>query len=314
MHVKLLFAAALAATCAFAQVKITATATQVDVMIDGKPYTTLFHGPDTTKPYLHPLRTAQGQIVTRRYPMENVDGEKRDHPHHRGLWFSHGDVNGWDFWANERDQKGVGKGRGEIVLKKLGPVKSGKKQGSLEASYEWKDGTGKALLADTRRITFHAGGPNRIIDYEVTLKALEPCTFGDTKEGVFALRLRKELDETNTGTMTSSTGAAKEKNVWGKAFPWVDYVGTLDGAPVGIAFLDHPKNPRHPTYWHARGYGLFASNIFGLRDFTRDKTKDGAWTLKPGEGGAFRFRVVIHPGATAEANIAKLFEDFAATK
>ena len=309
---KLFALAALFATFAFSQVTIKPGSTQVDVSIDGKPYTTLFHGPDTTKPYLHPLRTAQGQNVSRTYPMGDVAGEKKDHPHHRGLWFSHGDVNGWDFWANERNQKGVGKGRGEIVFQKLGKVKSGKKEGSLEAMYQWKDGDGKALLSDDRVITFHAGGPNRIVDYQVTLKALAETKFGDTKEGAFALRLVKELDEDNTGTMTSSTGATKEKNIWGKRFPWVDYVGTLDGGKVGIAFLDHPKNPRHPTYWHARGYGLFASNIFGVRDFTRDKTKDGAWTLMPGQSATFRFRVVIHPGTTEEAGIAKLFQEFAA--
>lgn len=309
---KPLILAAVSATFVLSQVTIKPSATQVEISIDGKPYTTLFHGPDTAKPYLHPLRTAAGQIVTRRYPMENVAGEKRDHPHHRGLWFSHGDVNGWDFWANERNQKGVGKGRGEIVLKKLGKVKSGKKSGTVEALYEWKDGDGKVLLTDHRSITIYAGGPNRVIDYEIALKAVPDSKFGDTKEGVFALRLVKELDEDNSGTMTSSTGAAKEKNVWGKAFPWVDYVGTLDGGKVGIAFLDHPKNPRHPTYWHSRGYGLFASNIFGLRDFTRDKTKDGSWTLAAGQSATFRFRVVIHPGTTEEAGIAKLFSEFAA--
>jgi hypothetical protein len=311
---KLLALAALAASLTFSQVTIKPGATQVDISIDGKPYTTLYHGPDTTKPYLHPLRTAKDQIVTRRYPMEDVPGEKRDHPHHRGLWFSHGDVNGWDFWANDPNQKGVGKGSGKIVLKKLGKVKSGKKSGTVAASYEWKDGAGTALLSDDRSITFYAGGPNRVIDYTITLKALVDAKFGDTKEGVFALRLRKELDEDNTGTMTSSTGATKEKNVWGKAFPWVDYVGTLDGGKVGIAFLDHPKNPRHPTYWHSRGYGLFASNIFGLHDFLRDKTKDGSWTLTAGQSATFRFRVVIHAGTTEEAGIAKLFQEFAATK
>jgi len=293
-----------------AQVDVKPAAGRVDISIDGQPYTTLFHGPDTTKPYLHPLRTAKGVTVTRRYPMEDVAGEKRDHPHHRGLWFSHGDVNGWDFWANERNQKGVGKGRGEIVLDKLGKVKSGKKEGSVEASYTWKDGDGKALLADTRRMVFHAGGPHRIIDYQVTLKALTDVKFGDTKEGTFALRIVKELDETNSGTMTSSTGATKEKDIWGKPFPWVDYLGTLNGEPTGIAFMDHPKNPRYPTHWHARAYGLFASNIFGLHDFYRDKTKDGSLVLKLGESTTFRFRVVIHNGNAEQAGLARLYQEF----
>lgn len=303
---------AAAAVAASAQVAFQSTPTQVDVSIDGQPYSSLFFGPDTTKPYLHPLRTAQGQIISRRYPMENVEGEKRDHPHHRGLWFSHGDVNGWDFWANDKNQKGVGKGTGQIVLTKLGKVKGGKKQGSVAASFAWKDGSGQALLADHRVITFHAGGPHRIIDYDITLKALVEAKFGDTKEGTFAVRLIKELDEENTGTMTSSTGATKEKNIWGRAFPWVDYVGTLNGAPVGIAFLDHPKNPRYPTYWHARAYGLFASNIFGHHDFMRDKTKDGSLTLAPGQTLRFRFRVVIHSGDATSAGIAKLHQEFSA--
>ena len=309
---KSLLLSALAATTLVAQVKLQPSATQIDIAIDGQPFSTLFFGPDTTKPYLHPLRTATGQVVSRRYPMENVEGEKRDHPHHRGLWFSHGDVNGWDFWANDKNQKGVGKGSGQIVFKKLGKVKSGKKKGSLAASFEWKAGNGQALLADERVITFHAGGPHRVLDYDITLKALVEAKFGDTKEGTFAVRLIKELDEDNTGTMTSSTGATKEKNLWGKAFPWVDYVGTLNGGKVGVAFLDHPKNPRYPTYWHARAYGLFASNIFGLHDFMRDKTKDGSLTLAPGQTLHFRFRVVIHAGDTASADIAKLHQDFIA--
>ena len=304
--------AALAVSSLAAQVAFKPSATQVDVTIDGQAYSSFFFGPDTTKPYLHPLRTATGQIISRRYPMENVEGEKRDHPHHRGLWFSHGDVNGWDFWANDKNQKGVGKGSGTIALKKLGKLKGGKKQGSIEASFEWKDGTGKALLADDRKITFHAGGPHRIIDYDITLKALVESKFGDTKEGAFAVRLIKELDEENTGTMTSSTGATKEKNIWGKAFPWVDYVGTLNGGQVGVAFLDHPKNPRYPTFWHARAYGLFASNIFGLHDFLRDKTKDGSLTLAPGQTLHFRFRVVIHAGDAVSAGIAKLHDEFIA--
>jgi hypothetical protein len=301
---------ALLAVSLTAQVEIRAGKTQADVSIGGKPFTTLYFGPDTTKPYLHPLRTAGGKIVTRRYPMENVEGEQRDHPHHRGLWFSHGDVNGWDFWANEKNQKGVGKGGGQIVFTRLKSAKGGKKSGAIEASFEWKDGQATALLTDERRITFHGDDRLRIIDYDLTLKALVEAKFGDTKEGVFAMRLARELEELKTGTMTSASGAKKEKAVWGSAAPWVDYAGTLEGEAVGIAIFDHPKNPRHPTYWHARGYGLFASNIFGVRDFTRDKAKDGSLTLKPGETLQFRFRVVIHPGDTAQADVAKMYQSW----
>jgi len=291
-----------------AQVGVVAQKDQVDVTIGGKPYTTLFLGPDTQKPYLHPLRSASGKLVSRRFPMENVDGESKDHPHHRGLWFSHGDVNGWDFWANEKNQKGVGKGIGTIVLDKIVKAKGGKKSGVIEANFTWKDGTGKALLAEQKTITITPMGTSRAIDVDIQLTALDAVKFGDTKEGVFAIRLAKALEETQTGTMRSASGAMKEKAVWGSASPWVDYTGTVEGESLGIAIFDHPKNPRHPTYWHSRAYGLFAANIFGVRDFTRDKTKNGDLELKTGEKLHFRYRVLIHPDGTEAAGIAKLYE------
>ncbi len=104
--------------------------------------------------------------------------------------------------------------------------------------------------------------------------------------------------------MRSASGATKEKNVWGTASPWVDYTGTIEGESLGIAIFDHPQNPRHPTYWHSRAYGLFAANIFGIRDFTRDKSKNGDLELKTGEKLHFRYRALIHPDGTEAAGIA----------
>ncbi|MBM3726857.1 MAG: hypothetical protein FJW40_15730 [Acidobacteria bacterium] len=296
------------------QVKITPSDGRVAVEIDGKPFTTLFHGPGEPKPYLHPLRAASGTIVSRSFPMENVEGEKRDHPHHRGLWFTHGDVNGWDFWANEKDQKGVGKGKGLVTTRKITAAKGGRKSGSVSGVFEWKDGNGTLLLTETRTMTFHAGGPDRVIDFDITLTAVEKSVFGDTKEGVFAIRLARELEEERTGTMLAAEGNSKEKNVWGKRSPWVDYSGSIQGEQLGIAILDHPGNPKHPTYWHSRAYGLFAANIFGEHDFYRDKSKNGGMTLEPGKSMRFRYRVVIHAGDTAAAGIAEKYKAFSAGK
>ena len=297
---------------AWSQVGVVALKDRVDVTIDGKPYTTLFFGADNNKPYLHPLRAGSGKIVTRGFPMENITGESKDHPHHRGLWFSHGDVNGWDFWANEKTQKGVGKGSGIIVLDKLVSAKGGKKAGEIKANFTWKDGAGKALLAEQKTIRIEPMGTSRAVDIDILLTAIEPVKFGDTKEGTFAIRLAKALEETQTGTMRAASGASKEKAVWGTASPWVDYSGTIEGESLGMAIFDHPKNPRHPTYWHSRNYGLFAANPFGLHDFLRDKTKDGSLELKVGEKVHFRYRVLIHPGDTEVAGIAKLYEAWAA--
>jgi hypothetical protein len=240
--------------------------------------------------------------------MEMVEGESRDHPHHRGLWFTHGIVNGLDYWMNEPDYN---KPKGLIVLDKLISTKSGKKQGSIEASFKWLDPGGKQLLEEHRTMIFYDDPVNRVSDFDVTFTAKETVTFGDTKEGFFAIRLADALSEKKGGVMISAEGAKGMKNIWGKPSPWVDYDGELQGEKLGIAIFDHPGNPRHPTTWHARDYGLFATNIFGLHDFMDDKSKDGSLTLKPGESIRFRYRVVIHPGDVQSAHIAQLYEEYA---
>lgn len=169
---------------------------------------------------------------------------------------------------------------------------------------------------------FYEGDQNRMIDFDFVLTALQPVKFGDEKDGVFGIRVAPWLEspgEKNqpaepkrTLVMTNAEGGTGEKQVWGKQSNWVDYSGeTPDGKKLGIAIFDNPDNPRHPTYWHARGYGLFASNIFGVKAFTGDKTKDGGMQLAPGGKLHFRYRVVIHPGSQADAKIADLYASYA---
>ncbi len=296
----------------FAQVKIAQQDNQkVSVEIDGKPFTDFFVGPETKKPYLSPLRAASGVIVTRGYPMvTDIPGEPHDHPHHRGLWFTHGDVNGYDFWGNEDSQKGAGKGKGKVVLTRIDKVTSGKSKGAIDAIFEWVAG-GKALLTERRSMTFYADPRMRIVDFDATLSPEEEVKFGDTKEGMFAIRLAAPLEEDRGGHMVNAQNKSGEKNVWGKRSEWVDYYGQIDGQTLGVAIFDHPNNPRYPTYWHARAYGLFATNIFGVHDFENDKSRDGSLTIRPGQPLRFRFRVVIHPGDTTAAGIREMYAAYA---
>jgi hypothetical protein len=211
-----------------------------------------------------------------------------------------------------------------VVLKKIVDVKDGKKSGYLVAAFDWLGPDASPVLSESKRITFYADPALRTIDFDIALvSAAGKVTFGDTKEGTFAIRLASSLEEdakgapaspARTGVMVNAAGARGEKEVWGKRSPWVDYYGEVDGEKLGIAILDHPANPRHPTYWHARGYGLFAANPFGVRDFERDKSKDGSLTLEPGQSLRFRYRVIIHPGDAQSAGIAGLFAKWAKTK
>ena len=276
----------------------------IDVEVYGKPFTTFFYGKDAPKPYLWPLRSATGTMVTRHFPIEKIAGESHDHPHHRGLWVTHGDVNGFDFWASEAEQNGK---KGYVVLDKLNRTESGPKMGLIDASFLWNAG-GKTLMKEHRVMRFYGGEEMRIIDFLLTFTAVEQVKWGDTKEGMFAIRLADELSEKKTGTMTNAAGAQKEKNVWGKPSPWVDYAGTVAGQPLAVAIFDSPANPRHPTTWHAREYGLFAANMFGLHDFNHNKLDTGSLTMKPGETLTLRYRVLIHPGPTDRAKVEQMYQ------
>lgn len=312
---------------AAAQVKITKGEQQIAVEIGGQPFTDFYiQGPNLTRPYLHPLRTASGKIVNRSFPAGQVPGETTDHPHHAGLFYGHGDVNGFNYWAVQNVPTPPSKATptfGRIVLKGEPSVKSGKDTGTIDVVFTWLKPDGGPLMTETRRMTFHSHPMLRIIDFDFDFAAIEKTVFRDTKEGTFALRMATVLEEqaarlkagppARTGKLVNAQGAEGEPNVWGKRSEWVDYSGVLDGEKVGVVMMDHPSNPRHPTYWHSRGYGLHSINPFGVSDFLNDKTQNGSLTLEPGQHVRFRYRVIIHPGRGPE-RIAELYQQFAQTK
>jgi hypothetical protein len=230
-------------------------------------------------------------------------------------------VNGYDFWSNEPSQHGGKNAR--IELSGAPKVTNGKGSGSVQAVFDWVDPNGKQLLTESRSMTFSGGPDRRTIDFDITLTTVVKVKFGDTKEGTFAIRLAAALEEptseslaspNRTGLMVDSEGRHGESQVWGHRASWVDYSGEIDGEKLGIAILDHPSNPRHPTYWHSRSYGLFAANIFGLHDFLNDKSADGSMTLEPGRAIRFRYRVIIHSGDYKSAGIGGEYAKFQAGK
>lgn len=308
--------AGLAALPAAGQVKMTPGAEKIAIQIDGKPFTTFYvAGPEVMKPYLHPLRAASGTYVTRMWPMEVVEEEAKapkDHPHQRGLWFAHSMVNGLDFWNNEASY--TTPNRGKIVPKKVATAE-GPKSGTITATFVWTDLKGTELLTEDRVMTFFSDPELRTVDFDITLTALQKVTFGDEKDGVFGLRLRPVLQEdTGSGHIANAQGLESEKALWGKPSEWCDYSGTIGGEKLGIAIMDDPRNPHHPVRWHARAYGLFAANPFGLSAFTNDKSQSGAMTIEPGQSLRFRYRVIIHPGDVKTADVAGLWKKFAAGK
>ncbi|MBZ5514603.1 MAG: PmoA family protein [Acidobacteriia bacterium] len=315
--------------CAGESVDLKRSDHQIDVLIGGKPFTTFYFDPKVPKPYLHPLRSAEGIVVTRGFPMrKDIPGESTDHPHHRGMYFAHGDVNGIDFWTEAEFEENapvqVGSRtyqasehlpHGRTVFTKLEEVKSGRDAGSLRADFNLAGPDGKVIAEETQAYTFRGDAATRTIDCEFILRALgTPVKMGDTKEGTFAIRVVKALEESSGMKMTDSAGRVGEKEIWGKRANWVDYSGTVEGKKLGLAIFDNPSNPKHPTYWHARGYGLFAVNPFGERDFYNDPKRDGSLTIPPGGSLTFRYRVLIHEGDTTEAKVAEAYSRYVSGK
>jgi Family of unknown function (DUF6807) len=307
------------------QVTFTQGPEQIAVEIEGKPFTVFYiSGKDLNRPYLHPLRSASGKIVNRSFPAGQLPGETTDHPHHAGLFYGHGDVNGYNYWAIENVPPAVSSANatmGRIVLKEVLSVKSGKESGAVDVVFNWLKPDGTPLLIETRKMTFYAYPDLRVIDFDFDFAAIGKVVFRDTKEGTFAMRMATALEEpsakdqgqatapSRTGKLVNAQGGEREANVWGKRSAWVDYSGTLDGEPVGVVMMDHPDNPRHPTYWHSRGYGLHSINPFGVSDFLNDKAQNGSLTLEPGQHVRFRYRVIIHPGASP-ASLATMYNQY----
>lgn len=257
------------------------------------------------KPIVWPVYGPGGVEMTRQYPMrEAAEHERDDHPHHRSLWFTHGDVNGVDYWTE-------GAGHGTIVHREVLGTRGGD-SARIETLSQWVNPQGEAQLDDRRVMEFSKAGDARLIDVAITLTALvDAVNFGDTKEGSFGIRVpgTMKVDAKQGGRIVTS-GGDTDKEAWGKQANWVDYVGPVDGETMGIAIMNHPSSFGAPCRWHVRTYGLFAANPFGVHHFIGGEETEGS-TLAKGESLTLQYRVVLHRGDTEEANIAAMWNEYA---
>ncbi len=270
------------------------------VKLDGEFFTEYWRDFNGT-PILWPIIGPTGKPVTRAYPMGKGVNEREDHPHHRSLWFGHGDVNGLSYWHRDRIE------HVEFLCLESGPI------GRLATRNRWLDRDGKPICEDERHLSFGQAEGGRWIDFRIVIHANEgPVRFEDTKEGTFAVRVAEtvKVDAKLGGRIVNSEGLV-DGAAWGKKASWVDYFGPIDGEIVGIALMNHPKSFRYPTFWHVRTYGLFAANPFGARSFTQDAAQDGSFVLPAGESITLAYRVWIHKGDEKEGRVAEVFTQYA---
>ncbi len=272
---------------------------KVTVRIGDALFTEYLYGPDRAKPVLFPVQGPGDLPMVRNYPIvKGVKGEATDHPHHESLWYTHGNVNDVSFWD-------LGAKSGKIVLREL--VKA--EGNTIQSENDWVDAEGKRILTDTTTLTFHElEGGTRAIDYQIALHASDgDAIFKDTKEGTMGIRTHAALETKGKGHALNSEGQ-KDGQVWGEHAKWVAYWGEIDEKPAGLAILDHPSNPRFPTTWHARDYGLVAANPFGLHDFGKGDKGAGDFKIKSGDTATFKYRFLFHAGDAKTANIPAQFE------
>ncbi len=306
---------------------------RVDITIDGRPFTSYLWPASLEKPVLYPLVAPDGTVVTRGFPLNPLLGERTDHPHHAGMWFNYGNVNGFDFWNNSQAIPAQNRVKmGTIQQQKILSTRSGQDSGELEVQCLWVAGDGTPQLEEDTRFIFYKRGDVRGIDRITTLKALRKVVFHDDKEGLFGMRVAHFLESAEekggifndangkptkvasgdnagaTGVYRTSEGIAGDK-VWGTRGRWCTLTGSSQGATETVAILDEPRNPGYPTYWHARGYGLFAANPLG-RSIFDPKAAPMNFTIDAGESATFRFRTLLLSHATTDIEMNREAEMF----
>jgi hypothetical protein len=296
-----------------AEVKLTQKDASIDVTIDGKPFTMYRFTPTPEdkafhRPYCYPVMAGDGQTVT----SDQIVTNPKEHPHHRSFWVSHGDVNGVDHWSHAQGKSGKQK-----------HVKFDKVEGdTIVEQIEWggKADADPPLLKETRTMRFFAlEDGTRGVDLTVALTpaADQPVTLGDTKEaGLCAVRVHPEIgDNKHKASLLNSQGKTGEADIWGKPAQWCDVFGKIGGKPYGVAIFDHPANPRHPTTWHTREYGLHAPNSWGLHDFDKKNPPGaGKMVLNPATTTPFKYRVLFHTGEPDADKLNELYKQWAGGK
>lgn len=310
------FALALVTTGARAAdgVQLTDQGGKVRVEINGQFFTD-YHYKDVPRPYFYPVIGIGDAPMTRNFPMKTVPGEETDHKHHRGLWYGHQSVNGTSFWGE------TGK-EGKVVHEKFLELKNGADAGVIVAQNKWVATNGTVVCTDVRTIRIHNLKDERVLDFDITFTAGDAeLVFGDDKDGAMSIRVAESMRLKHgkinagkpTGNIVLSTGD-RDQTTWGKQAAWCDYHGPVGDKTVGVAIFDHPTNPRHPTWWHVRDYGLFCANPFGKRHFENLKDpkdrKAGDYKVAAGKTVTWRYRYYFHAGDEKQSKVAEHYADY----
>jgi serine/threonine protein kinase len=275
-------------------VEISRVGQSLRLSVDGQHFASYHFSASLARPHLSPIYGPDDVVLTRGVGL----GQSTDHPHHLGAWLAFDDVDGVAFWSE--------RGRIENVTVNV-PVPRGD-PAVFEVLNNWKGPAGDVKLVETSTIRVFS---NRLIEYEASLSGVtKPVTFGDNKEGFFAIRLADALAEKNGAGVIASDGTRGASACWGEKFDWIDVSNRIGNAfSYGVALFDHPDN-RHRAHFHVRDYGLLAANPFGDASYALDSRPARPITLSASESLRLRYGLYCHKGDAVAGRVAQTFAEF----
>jgi hypothetical protein len=233
------------------------------------------------KPFLHPVRTPAGHALSLFEPA--------DHRWHRGLWFTIKFVNGDNFWE-ENPPFGEQQVSGIPTIAHVSPDET-----TVALDLDWVAPGGDRVIAERREIRSRAVDDAFVIDWATTLTPDVDVTLDRTPYttwgGYGGLSFRGTRNWLVKRFLLPD--GPVEGRPAGQRGAWCEMSGPVDGGPnltAGVAMLDHPDNPRHPTPWYAGGpqTGNFLNAALLFHE---------PMTLAAGQPLALRYRVLVHDGA-----------------
>jgi hypothetical protein len=258
--------------------------------LDGQMVWRFNFGATETKPCFHPLAVAAGPVLSCYRP--------KDHPWHRGLWFSWKYINKVNYW--EEDKKtGLPEGKTEwrAPLVETRPDFSAR----LVLDLDYHPTNGPVVLSEHRVITVSPPDKSgayhldwdmdfRALGEEVVLDRAPPVdTNGVNKPGGYAgLGIRGAEDLQEAQVITGDGPVKYENNRFRGKAPALDFSGVIGGRAAGVAFLDTAANLNSPTPW----YVINDPPVYYISPAVITYHSE---TLKAGETLALRYRVVVHP-------------------
>ncbi|MDI1460831.1 PmoA family protein [Catellatospora sp. KI3] len=234
----------------------------VTVSTGDRPLFTYTYRPDTVrlespKPYLHPIRTLAGDVVSLFRP--------HDHVWHKGIAWSLPHVGEHNFWGGPTYVHGSFyvqlDNNGSAVHREMTDLSAAAGRADIGHRLDWISQDGEAVIDEHRALTATVlDGTSWVLTFQTamtnvsgaTLDIGSPTTKGRDNAGYGGLFWRGPRSFTG-GTVQSPAGTGAD-DLRGSRADWFAFRGRHDetGRASTIVMVDDAGNPHHPPQWFTR--------------------------------------------------------------